>query len=162
MSQIQSKINTMLAQANFLIQHQELLELWSASRQEELWVEAHDGDLPSYSDFPHINVYESQYDIEFTVCGPAEEQKRLIVLLRRAFGGKWDKDDRGDQFVLGCRFNEDLKIEITADRESVCTKKVVGTRTRVFPAIEARPEETVEEDVVEYECGPLLAGAEVV
>jgi hypothetical protein len=47
-----------------------------------------------------------------------------------------------------------IKIEFAVSRDAVCERKVVGTRTVEVPAREAY---TRTEDVVEWECKPLLA-----
>lgn len=54
-----------------------------------------------------------------------------------------------------------LTIELTAPRDTVCTRRVVGTETReveetVTPAVTRKV--TKEVDVVEWDCGSILSG----
>jgi hypothetical protein len=62
-----------------------------------------------------------------------------------AKAASWKKVHSDDWFWLHREFGEDLSLDITASRETVCRRVVTGTRT-----IPARPEETVEE--VEWVC----------
>ena len=59
-----------------------------------------------------------------------------------------------------------LKMRISADREEVCTRRVVGSRevTRTIPAAPAVEEYVVTEIVedVEWDCEPIMAAREQV
>lgn len=82
----------------------------------------------------------------------------MVASIRRIVGGKWDK--RESKSVTGIDelvFARD-GYEITVRRENVCTRRVVGTVTETVPAVEAQPERTVEREVVEWDCAPVLAG----
>lgn len=86
----------------------------------------------------------------------------MIAAIRRAVGGKWDKrEGRGiigaDQMVF-----EREGYRITVKREAVCVRRVVGSEKVTLPAVEARPERTVEREVVEWDCEPILADHEQV
>ncbi len=59
-------------------------------------------------------------------------------------------------FPLGC--NDVLYWKLWADREIVCTKRVIGTETVEVEKLISRETETVEEEreIVEWDCHPLL------
>lgn len=83
-----------------------------------------------------------------------------VRLNKRVYGGP--NDDQ--YFELSGKLNG-LPIRLVADRESVCTRRVVGTRevTETVPDPEKLakvPEITRSrtEEIVEWDCGPLLAG----
>jgi hypothetical protein len=61
------------------------------------------------------------------------------------------------EFELSKRFSKLVKLIVRAERESVCTRKVVGTRiieaepARVIPATPQKIE-----DIIEWECKSIL------
>lgn len=83
----------------------------------------------------------------------AKEIKEIAKLL-----GKSEKIIDEYSFGLRKRFGEGLvKLEVTTSRSNVCTKRVVGKKTRTVAARPAEPEKVIEEDIVEYDCpGSLL------
>lgn len=48
-------------------------------------------------------------------------------------------------------------ISVCFDREEVCTRRVIGQKTTVKKVPVAFEEREVIEDIVEWECGPLMA-----
>lgn len=78
-------------------------------------------------------------------------------------GAQITKDYQHSYFRVYMTFGE-LVYRIVCDREQVCTKKVVGTETvtKKVPPDGEWTEEEVEQDVVEWECHPLLAPAKEV
>lgn len=82
----------------------------------------------------------------------ADAAVKHIADIRRAVGGTWTKREAGSKMY----FERD-GYTISVDREVVCTRRVVGTKTVTLPAVEAQPERTVERDIVEWDCQPLLA-----
>lgn len=83
----------------------------------------------------------------------------------RALPCKWDKrpwESNGAAYFDLRGKIAGLRVELTAYRDAVCTKRVVGTEERevekvVTPAVVEKVTETV--DVVEWDCGPLLRPA---
>lgn len=75
----------------------------------------------------------------------------------QAKAASWEKVYNGDWFYLSRAFGEDLRLDITVEREVMCRKVVTGTRV-----VPARPEQTVEE--FEWRCdeASVLAPAESV
>ncbi len=85
----------------------------------------------------------------------AEEFRALVRLL----GGRRDKGGYEDAFFVTRRFGsaEDLvTVTIHApSRESVCEKRVVGTK-KVEEQIFVKTGHMIDEEVVEWDCGNLL------
>ena len=99
-----------------------------------------------------ISFYQTWNGINFSISGNHEQSKNLMTDFRRYLGGKWDKDARYGEFILSGEV-DGIHVEISCDREAVCTKRVVGTKTVVHEATEARVEEVEE---VEWDCGLVL------
>ena len=55
-------------------------------------------------------------------------------------------------------FGGNVTASYHTDREEVCTRRVVGTETVEVPDPDA-PLVTVEREIVEWDCGPLLAAS---
>lgn len=87
---------------------------------------------------------------------PKAETAKIV----RTFGGDWTKrENQGDLMVFVGRI-AGVSVDIICDRDTVCTRRVVGTEDRevqmvVTPAVTETVTETVE--VVEWDCGSLLA-----
>ena len=88
------------------------------------------------------------------------DQRAIARSIVSTIGGTWDKDLDGEQARF-TQARDGLKFTVLVAREQVCTRRVVGTETVTMPAVEAVPERTVERDVVEWDCGSLLAETEV-
>lgn len=87
-----------------------------------------------------------------------DDQRAAAVAIRQAVGGEWSKEGYGQSFKLTRNLGT-LSLEILADREQVCERIVVGTKTVTVPAVEAQPAREVEVEDVEWRCEQLLAGA---
>ncbi len=83
-------------------------------------------------------------------------QRLAAQQIIRAVGGKWDKKPSGDSFNFEREYRG-LGLEILADREQVCDRRVVGTEDVTIPAVEARPERVEVREIVEWDCSPVLA-----
>jgi hypothetical protein len=82
----------------------------------------------------------------------------VAASIRRAVGGKWDKSVDDDENRLTLTTTKGgIRFKIITQRAAVCTRRVVGTETVTVPAVEAAPERTVEREVVEWDCDPILA-----
>lgn len=98
-------------------------------------------------------------------CGSGPAAPEILAASRRAFGaGSWTKDvsDSGNWLNLK-RQLAGLHVELYAARDSVCTRRVVGTEEReveveVTPAVKEKRTETVE--VIEWVCAPILGEPE--
>lgn len=93
------------------------------------------------------------------INGRAEDeadQKAKAQQIIRTLGGKWEKDFSGDQADFR-QERDGLRFTVSVDRPAVCVRRVVGTETVTLPAVEAAPERTVEREIVEWDCEPVLA-----
>ncbi len=99
----------------------------------------------------------------FNWCVWDAEPAAKIAQLVRLIGGKWDKntpDDAYDrQYYVLAREYHGATLEIHAYRDSVCERVVTGTRTVEQVIATAHETVTVTEDIVEWRCHPVLAGA---
>lgn len=81
----------------------------------------------------------------------------MVAAIRRAVGGKWTKREQQGLSEPEMVFERE-GYSITVKREAVCVRRVVGTETVTVPAVEARPETTIEREIVEWDCEPVLSG----
>ena len=74
---------------------------------------------------------------------------------------KIEKDGNGSYFKLFMEFGNKhpLEYRLTCNRDEVCTKRVVGTErvTKKIPPEGDWTEKEVDQDIVEWDCNPLLA-----
>lgn len=112
---------------------------------------------------PYVNLWTSgNVDINWYLHinnrGDEATQRESAQQIVRAIGGKWSKyfDDDEANFK---QKRDDFSFHVCVKREAVCTRRVVGTETVTLPAVEAQPERTIEREVVEWDCEPILAEA---
>lgn len=79
------------------------------------------------------------------------DPKKELTRIRRAIGGKWDKDYSGASFELKGKLG-DTFVKIWASRENVCEKVVVGTEIKEVPDYANIPKVTREVEIVEWKC----------
>lgn len=115
---------------------------------------------------PYIALYDHRPDtadlnwyLHINGKGDAETQKTLARSIIRGLGGKWSKTV-GDNDVSFEQERDGLSLQVMVIREAVCTRRVVGVETVTIAAVEAQPERTVEREVVEWDCAPLLADSD--
>ena len=97
-----------------------------------LWLEQHKSFPLGYPAFTHYICAES-----------LQATKKLVNEL-----GSFTKIFNEATFALEKEFCWGVKIRVFTERENVCTRKVVGTRT--IAAVPAQPEFVV--DIVEWSC----------
>lgn len=147
-TELQQKIRKLEFTASVLRRYAPTLERWS---YENMRFDA-DGMERSYKEMTYASVTVWGTEITVTFHGP--ETRAAMTAVRRAIGGHWDKRVTEYSFTLHRMFGGTTTIELTTpEREQVCTRRVIGKKTRVIPA---REERVVTEDVVEWDCGPLL------
>jgi molybdate-binding protein len=123
-------------------------------------------ELRRFADFLDIHAEELprvNVDITSHVWGYMEEQSvpESVALAMRAGlkdADTVEKEYADNYFRMYLSFGA-LKYKIVCNRDEVCERKVVGTEMvteKVAPAGEWT-EQTVEKDVVEWVCNPLLA-----
>ena len=96
--------------------------------------------------------------------GSDEARRAAIAEAARIIPGRLDKNDptasdyNAKYYVLTGKLHG-LEIELWAERDQVCRRVVTGTRevTKEIPT--AVEEVTITEEIVEWVCEPLLAGA---
>ena len=90
----------------------------------------------------------------------AENAEQMAHLAHQLGGHREKRAD--DSYVDIVRRFGPLRIRVTAPRERVCERRVVGTHTVEVPATEAQPAQparTIEVERIEWECPPILGGA---
>lgn len=75
---------------------------------------------------------------------------------RRRQGGKWDKITTEAYFTLSQSIGDKVKVDLETARNTACTPRVVGTETVEVKDYSAVPSKTVERDIVEWDCNPVL------
>ena len=96
--------------------------------------------------------------------GDDDAQKTALATIARLLPGKVKKNDpnsseyNAEYFILKGTLHG-LRVEAWANRSTVCTRVVTGTR-EVTKTVPVKTEDvTVVEDVVEWVCEPILAAA---
>ena len=84
-------------------------------------------------------------------------QRDTLNQIRRSLGGTWRKIAGSDSFAVEQKLDNGITLQVIAQREAVCTRRVVGTREVTIPAREATPELVVVDEIVEWDCDPLTA-----
>ena len=115
-----------------------------------------------YSRVPDMDVEITSY-VGFGWGESAEDIPAIIadtVLAGLAEGASVRKDYGSSYFRAYLGFGE-LEYRVICERDAVCTRRVIGTQmvTKSVPPEGVWTEKEVEEDVVEWDCHPLLAAA---
>lgn len=106
-------------------------------------------------DVPVTEGVADWWPLRFTFYG--EDAVPNLHKVRRAIGGRFDKDASAATFSMKGRIGE-AYIELQVPREQVCERVVVGTETKLVADPDA-PKVEVEEEIVEWVCpDALLAG----
>jgi hypothetical protein len=105
----------------------------------------------------HPNLVELDFPTWWLEKCDAATQKSVLTDLVKRLGHA--KKDYTEGFVnIDRRFGDHVRLHISAERQTVCERIVVGQR--IVPAhdeytVPAEPEKTV--DIVEWKCAPILA-----
>jgi hypothetical protein len=100
----------------------------------------------NYLDIKGIRVISiGIYDITLYVDG-----KVLPIIIERLGPGK--KEYEGDYFL----FTSDSGIRVYTQRDGVCTRRVVGTKTVMVKKPIAFEEVEETQEIVEWDCGSIL------
>lgn len=120
-------------------------------------------------------VLEANPEIQMPISGGISASSALVIragdtredlaAAARAFPCAWAKSTSGDgdQWLDLNGQLAGLHVQLYADREAVCTRRVVGVEDReveevVTPAVTRKVTKPVE--IVEWDCGPILGKAE--
>jgi len=68
---------------------------------------------------------------------------------------EFEKEYSDSQFFVKREYGN-ITLEFFTGRGTVCTRRVIGTRMVTRPTRIEGPDETVEEEIVEWDCDPLL------
>lgn len=115
-----------------------------------------------FSQVPDMDVEITSY-VGFGWDESAENIPAIIadtVLAGLAEGASVRKDYGSSYFRAYLGFGE-LEYRVICERDAVCTRRVIGTQmvTKSMPPEGEWTEKEVQEDVVEWDCHPLLAAA---
>lgn len=100
----------------------------------------------------------STANIHVGVWNHPDPKEWLVEIAKAASGDKFvevKKDYSGNFFSLFLDFHG-FKLEAWTARETVCERKVVGTEKVIKKVPIAFEEEEVEQEIVEWDCHPLL------
>lgn len=153
MTEISNLIRCHQAIAEFLNAHRALLEKFSydnvCSGQASIVVNTYYGDEIGLSIGGNYYGDDPQRKADML-----DSKAALFLKVRRAIGGKWDKD-YGHSFTCTKTSADPAvpTIKIIVEREAVCTKTVTGTKEVHVPARPAVEEHVRVEEVVEWDCG---------
>jgi hypothetical protein len=115
-------------------------------------------DLP----LPYTTAFETHTDASWylQIHGlDLDAQKATAAKIVSAIGGKWDKEQDGDDFSFKRDYNG-LRLIVAVARAAVCERVVVGTHEVTVdaqPATKATKATTMVVEDVEWVCGSLLA-----
>lgn len=112
---------------------------------------------------PEIGLYRSSTGSTWLVDPGTEATCEAAMIVRAVADGApigtVTKHAVGDDALFVTRdFGNGVFLTFIADREEVCTRRVVGTETVQVPDPDA-PLVTVEREIVEWDCAPILAKA---
>jgi hypothetical protein len=125
-------------------------------------------DLRDFADFleehglilPDVTVDLRSYLWNYTSTDIEDVQGTVALAMRAGMksADEVKKDYSSDYFRLFLHFGK-LRYKLVCNREEVCTKRVVGTETvtKQMPPEGEWTEKIVEQDIVEWDCNPLLA-----
>lgn len=129
---------------------QETAEVAQGLRELADWIEAHPNNPAAQAVAHNMTTIGTG-----TITFHRDEFRALAT----ALGGERQKD-ADDNYVIVTRKFGPVLVRIEGYRESVCVPRVVGTVTEEVPAhdaIPAQPARTIERDIIEWECPPVLA-----
>lgn len=114
--------------------------------------------IEAHPDLPWSDVYPGTFEWRVNVFVGNDAEKFAAFA---ASGGRWDKstyasDGEDGIFMVTRTFGGGVSLQVVTNRNAVCERKVVGVETVEVPDPDA-PKVTVEREVVEWECRPLLA-----
>jgi len=118
-------------------------------------------DLRELADFleakGHKLPIEMWYAFSLSTHLYGDDSKDQMIRAAKNLGSAQKKAETDFTFKLTKPMkNGRVELAFSTSRDKVCTKKVVGTKTKPKMVYVEIPGETVEEEIVEWECTPLL------
>ena len=116
------------------------------------WLDDHPKFLMGaiYKNFDAIEIVSYSYSED-------KEGVKQVLSDARTKGVKFEKEYADNSLDIKLKLPNNLNVRVTFSRESVCTRRVVGTKVVIREVATGWREEEVEEDVVEWDCSPLLS-----
>lgn len=90
--------------------------------------------------------------------GGQDDHRDAAAAFTRAIPGTLHKKVRDNAFDLSGNV-QGVRVNLIVDRDAVCSRVVVGTEQVTIPATpatDAAPEQTVEREIVRWDCAPIL------
>jgi hypothetical protein len=124
-------------------------------------------DLHKFADFvevrgdelPDISIDLRSYVWDWALPERDDVPKAIALAMRAGMkkADKVTKEYTDNYFRLFLHFGS-LEYKVICNRDDVCTKRVTGSEmvTKQIPPDGKWTEETVEQDIVEWDCNPLL------
>jgi hypothetical protein len=106
----------------------------------------------------HPDLSGGQLGDSFIVHRTDDHAKIVRAISDGARIGEVEKHEvaDGERLHVARNFGGGVKLIYAADRDEVCTRRVTGTETVEIPD-PAAPTVTVEREIVEWDCRPILA-----
>lgn len=118
-------------------------------------------DLADFIDKKGVELpieYVSPMELREYFWGDAEKCKANMIQAAKLLG-KSTKDYTSYSFSLEKNFGKFVKLVFNTEREKVCVKKVVGIEQVPKKVYVEIPNETVDKEIIEWDCQePLLKG----
>lgn len=115
--------------------------------------------VTNHEHIPEFDVYFTPWLSLWRFDGEkelAEKAVKELALSALSFGWEVEKDYDSSHMRLALKPTHGGKVAFWVERETVCTKKVLGTETVTRKVAIDWEEEEVEQEIVEWECKPLL------
>lgn len=112
--------------------------------------------LEEHPDLRVSNIEMAEDGHAVITCFSYHTKEDVRELLTHWGPGRVDKHYGQNLLTLTLTPSDEVSVQAFMQRDNVCTARVVGTETLHVEAVEASPARTVERDIVEWDCVPLL------
>ncbi len=115
--------------------------------------------VTNYENIPSFDLDFSSFLSEWRFDNDKERTEKAVKELALSalnYGWKVDKKYEDTHLRLQLTPSHGGRVEFWVERDTVCTKKVLGTETVTRKVAVEWKEEEVEQEIVEWECKPLM------
>jgi hypothetical protein len=128
---------------------------------ERTWHRHLDMPRPTWTSYYRPDEHNWRPSLSFYAPDRATFEATVRALADGAAKGSVHKDvySHDDEHIEASRMFGSVRVRVWTRRTNVCARRVVGTETVEVPDPEA-PLVTIEREVVEWDCAPVLAGGE--
>ena len=115
--------------------------------------------VTNYENIPSFELDFTSFLSEWRFDNDKERTEKAVkelALSALSYGWKVDKNYDTTHMRLELTPTHGGKVAFWVERETVCTKKVLGTETVTRKVAVDWEEEEVEQEIVEWECKPLM------